>query len=362
MRKVLAAAGCLLVALVVTSVAPAARPAAAQSAPPAITIDPTSDTAATSGTWTIQVSGVRWAAGRVVSISFAGVGAGSATPASNGTFTTTITPARRTAGQYDVVASQNPCSPTAVCTVTASATFTAVPVLTLDPPCSTTGTPQTLTVSGAGWGPGFAVTVTYDVPSETIKTVSAGKDGTFSVTFDVTPPNRDVVVRAEQGRTESDVRVTWSRCPPPGVTTTSTTATTIPPITTAPVATTTTAPGTPTTSPVVTVPPTPGVVLTVVPSLGPPGFVALAKGTGFPPGPVSLAWVQGIGTFTATADATGAFETSVLVFPRDRLGPRLLVASGTVNASAPFLVVPSTVQPSGKDVAQITRTRRLLQR
>lgn len=363
MPKVLVAAGCLLVVLAVASAAPVVQPASAQSAPPTVALNPTSGTAATSGTWSIQVSGTRWASGRVVSVAFAGAAAGSVTPASNGTFTTTIAPARRTAGQYQVVASQNPCSPTAVCTQTASATFTAVPVLTLDPPCSTTGTSQTLTVSGSGWGPGFGVTVTYDEPSTTTKTVNATKEGTFSVAFDVTAPARDVVVRAEQGRTESDVSITWRPCPPPGSTTTSTTDTTIPSITTLPVTTTTTAPGTPVTSPVVTVPPTPGVVLTLVPPLGPPGFVAMARGTGFPPGPVSLAWVQGVGTFTATADATGAFETQVLVFPRDRLGPRLLVAtSGTVNASAPFLVVPSTVQPSGKDVAQINRSRRLLQR
>lgn len=362
MRKALVALACLTVTALASFAAP--DRVAAQSAPPAITLNPTSATAGTSGTWTIQVSGARWAAGRTVGITFAGVAAGSVTPASNGTFTTTITPARRTAGPYDVVASQNPCSPSAVCTITASATFTSVPTLTLDPSCSTAGTAQTLTVTGAGWGPGFAVTVTYDVPSTTTtKTVNAGKDGAFTVTFDVVPPDRDVVVRAEQGRTESDVRATWPRCPPPGVTTTTTTTTTIPSITTT---TSTTAPTgtTTTTSPVVTIPPPlPGVTLTVTPALGPPGFVATAHGSGFPPGPVVLAWTPGIGTFTATAGATGTFDVAVLVFPRDRLGPRQLVAtSGTVAASAPFLVVPSTIQPSGANVAQITRIRRFVQR
>jgi len=77
----------------------------------------------------------------------------------------------------------------------------------------------------------------------------------------------------------------------------------------------------------------------------------------------TLGWSPGIGIYSATAGPDGTFESSVLVMNRDVLGPRTLVAtSGGVAASASFLVVPSTVQPSGKDVAQITRVRRFLQR
>jgi hypothetical protein len=110
-------------------------------------------------------------------------------------------------------------------------------------------------------------------------------------------------------------------------------------------------------------PPTPGATLAVKPSLGTPGFVALVTGTGFAPGPVQLTWAPGIGSFAATAGPDGTFTAQVLVFPHDRLGPRTLVATGgAVTATAPFLVVPNTVHPSGKDVTQITRLRSFNQR
>lgn len=200
--------------------------------------------------------------------------------------------------------------------------------------------------------------------------------------------------------------------PPPDTTTTTTTAPSTPPrdttttvptttttranaptttfITIGPGTTTTTAPGATTTVPAVTtttevfeikpdesVPPlvavspttttlplsTPGAALVVVPPLGPPGFVTTARGSGFSPGPVSLRWAPGIGETEATAGEDGTFEARVLVFPRDRLGPRTLIASGgDAVATAPLLVVPSTVQPSAKVVTQITRLRRHVHR
>ena len=91
--------------------------------------------------------------------------------------------------------------------------------------------------------------------------------------------------------------------------------------------------------------------------------MASAEGTGFPPGAVSLSWEPGIGGSAATAGPDGTFRVPVLVMPRDRTGPRRLLATGVggATASADFLVVPSTVQPSGDDVTQI-RNRRLLHR
>jgi hypothetical protein len=42
----------------------------------------------------------------------------------------------------------------------------------------------------------------------------------------------------------------------------------------------------------------------------------------------------------------------MLILPRDRLGPRTFVAeSAGVSATAPFVVVPPSVAPSGGDVA-----------
>ena len=157
---------------------------------------------------------------------------------------------------------------------------------------------------------------------------------------------------------------------PPGATTTSTTVPdSVPDTTTTPTTrpsgggvVTTTSTSIPT---IVTIPPpTPGALLLVTPSLGPGGFVTTALGSGFPANqPVTLGWSPGIGIYSAMAGPDGTFTSPVLIMNRDVLGPRTLVAtSGGVSASASFLVVPSTVQPSGKDVAQITRVRRFLQR
>jgi uncharacterized repeat protein (TIGR01451 family) len=91
--------------------------------------------------------------------------------------------------------------------------------------------------------------------------------------------------------------------------------------------------------------------LTVTPPIGPPGFVTLATGTGFPRGAtVILVWRRGLGTTTVQADRNGRFDVFVLILPRDSVGPRLLVAlPGRLDAfratSARFLVVPSPQQP-----------------
>ena len=128
--------------------------------------------------------------------------------------------------------------------------------------------------------------------------------------------------------------------------------------------TTTTRRGTIVTTTTTTIPPpTAGATLIVNPAVGPTGLVTEARGTGFPPGPVALTWSRGIGAGEAIAGADGTFVTSMLLFPRDLLGPRQLVATGgTTTAVADFLVVPSSVQPSGRDVIQITNARRLVQR
>ncbi|MGI8791841.1 MAG: hypothetical protein ACR2H3_01455 [Acidimicrobiales bacterium] len=129
-------------------------------------------------------------------------------------------------------------------------------------------------------------------------------------------------------------------CPIVATTTTTSTSTTVPPTTTTtPVAATT---------------------LKAEPPLGPPGFVTVVSGTGFPAGPVLVRWEGGIGSVTANAAADGTFRTQLLVMPGDRIGPRAVVAKGgAVEQIAAFLVVPNTVSPSGRDVTQINRIRRL---
>lgn len=87
--------------------------------------------------------------------------------------------------------------------------------------------------------------------------------------------------------------------------------------------------------------------LEVDPPLGPPGFVATARGTSFPPSTrLTLTWDPGLGEVVVTTDAAGEFETSVLVLQRDRTGPRVLLATaGELTVEADFLVVRGTAQP-----------------
>jgi hypothetical protein len=125
--------------------------------------------------------------------------------------------------------------------------------------------------------------------------------------------------------------------PAPATTTTtstSTTATTVP--------ATTTVPGTP--------------VLTLVPPVGPPGTVVSVKGSGFAhDADVVLAWQPGIGAVTAHTDKDGNLAATILVIPRDLLGPRLILAKTSPPAQAKFTVEPATVEPGGSDVLVLFR-------
>ncbi|MEN3309514.1 MAG: hypothetical protein V7603_5716 [Micromonosporaceae bacterium] len=90
-------------------------------------------------------------------------------------------------------------------------------------------------------------------------------------------------------------------------------------------------------------------VLRVDPGIGPPGFVAVVTGAHFPPGvTVGLAWRPGISAPTRVAvRADGTFQTQLLVFHHDQLGPRAAVAGGAGfgPVTAAFLVVPPGQQP-----------------
>lgn len=251
------------------------------------------------------------------------------------------------------------------------------PVVTLNPSCRGS-TEQTLTVSASNFTPNSRGYVTFDPegPEQQSRIrIPIDAAGSFSAQFATTTSGRGVTIDVN----DLDgvfATVRWERCPPPGATTTSTTTTvadSVPDDTTTTSTTrpsggggpTTTAPSSTTIPTIVEIPPpTPGAALIVTPSLGPGGFVTTALGSGFPANqPVTLGWSPGIGIYSATARPDGTFTSSVLIMNRDVLGPRTLVAtSGGVSAIASFLVVPSTVQPSGKDVAQITRVRRFLQR
>jgi len=105
--------------------------------------------------------------------------------------------------------------------------------------------------------------------------------------------------------------------------------------------------------------------VTVSPTLGRPGSVVMVEGHGFLPGhTVTLHWAAAAGATGAAAPlspivttrAGGEGEigpTPLLVLPGDVVGPRLVQAEGDepgAVATAPFLVVPGTVQP------EVTRT------
>lgn len=98
------------------------------------------------------------------------------------------------------------------------------------------------------------------------------------------------------------------------------------------------------------------------PPIGPPGFVAMAVGTGFPPNAsiVDLNWASPalLSRLNASmkTDQFGSFRYPVLVLYHDLLGPRMLRAivanpfgegaGSAIEADAPFLVTPGRSQPS----------------
>jgi hypothetical protein len=107
---------------------------------------------------------------------------------------------------------------------------------------------------------------------------------------------------------------------------------------------------TPTTGPRPPGSPTPKI--TLLPQVGPPGTVVAVSGSGFPPNtPVTLGWQPGIGTAGVTTNPAGTFAGRlVLVFPKDQLGDRLMVAQA-FGATATFLAVPPSLSPGGKATA-----------
>jgi hypothetical protein len=123
-------------------------------------------------------------------------------------------------------------------------------------------------------------------------------------------------------------------------------------------------------------PPSPAVAASILlsPAIGSPGTVTMARGVGFPGGPVELRWVQDLGdpdgprplspVKVVVPDANGQLgPTPFLIFRGDVLGVRHLRATGAGGeelATARFLVVPGTAQPAGRDLVP-TLARRIPQ-
>ena len=361
---------------------------------PAITLNPASAPAGTSGTWSITVVGTGFPAGGHVRVKFDLQEFGVAIANRTGSFSLPITPGRRPAGTYTVEAlycGGGACFPPVL------ATFTSVPSMRAydQPSLATTGKELcgpagpgfnwSLHVSGAFWradGPGRIsnrVTVLFFRLTEVVARTSAtvGADGTWRVDSWAVPaqpaaPPGTYTVRGTDIHRQlkpdagSEVSLPWTV-----------------PCVTPPTVTRPKPPDPPVRNPdpprqpdppIVTVPPTvsdppkvtPQPVLACSPCLGPPGFVTQLAGAGFPAGAaVTLRWAPGLGDKVVVADAAGAFSTQMLVMPGDTLGPRQAtgeVAGGGPKAATPFLVVPLTVTPSGRDVAQLVRLTQMVHR
>ncbi len=334
-------------------------PTAAQADSPTISLSP--DCAPEGERESVQVTGRGWWPGDLVDIymdSTSGSRIGGATPDSSGNFSASVVTPARAGGYHRIVAANGyPNFQTADAGLRVPCTLQ--PRVGLTPTCAATGERE-LTVEGFDFPPRNDTRITFDAggSSEFEITSATDENGYAIETFAIaTNEEREyVVVVDDYGVYGATARAVYRvPCPPPTTTSSSSSTTTTTQPTTTTAATTTTT----TTIP----PPTPGATLSIVPPLGRPGFVAIARGEGFTPGPVTLEWEPGTGTTAAVAGDDGTFVTQVLIMPNDVLGLRTLIATGAVTtASAPFLVVPNSMKPAGRDVAQIVRAHRYLHR
>ncbi|MGH9177764.1 MAG: hypothetical protein ACRD0N_04325, partial [Acidimicrobiales bacterium] len=174
-------------------------PAASAQSQAAITLNPASAPAGTSGTWSITVNGTGFAPNGKVDVTFAGAVAGGTATNGQGMFSLPITPARRAGGSYPVVATQTVCGISCF-TVTATADFLSVPPMRAfdGPSFAATGEEQcgpagpgfnwSVQVSGSLWqgGATFQNTVTmvfYRLETVITRTTAAVSEvGTWLVT------------------------------------------------------------------------------------------------------------------------------------------------------------------------------------
>jgi hypothetical protein len=221
--------------------------------------------------------------------------------------TTQTTPATAptTAPTTQITAPSTKTKSTATATTPTVTTPTAPATVALSPAClepAANGNAR-VQVSGGGFAPG-PVEVLLDGSVAT--RAAADGAGTVGAEIELTPGTADHAVEVRQGRqqAETTLRVPCASHPR----------------------------------------------LRLDPAIGPPGFVTKAIGAGFPPNvQVTLSWTPGIGTQTVRTDDAGSFAVSVLVFPQDQTGARVLratpVSKGRFNrVDAEFLCVPGSVQ------------------
>ncbi|MGH9285378.1 MAG: hypothetical protein ACRD0M_06855 [Acidimicrobiales bacterium] len=366
-----------------------------QAAPPAITLNPASDGAGNSGTWMVAVTGSGFRADFDTGVVF-----GSEPPVqvvvrtnTKGQFSTVLAPPRGPGGGYLVRATQ-PCVTTAVACfpIQATATFTAVPTLraldqasfgtTRQERCGPPGPGREwlINVSGAFWRGDRERTIVLTFNSVANRapiasmSTSAGAANTFSVPLwrvPAQPAAADGTYAIVANDGDARAVLAWQvPCPPLATTTTPPTTeaptTSVGPTTSQPPAGRTTTSLGPTTTAPPDRPPAAQPVLSCTPCVGAGGLVVQVNGQGFAASsPVVLRWSPGLGEATAFTDAAGGFGAPVLILARDVPGPRQLITTdGAGNvASVDVVVVPSTVEPSGRLGPGFSlRTTQLLQR
>jgi hypothetical protein len=222
------------------------------------------------------------------------------------TQTTTATPTTQTTATTAPTTAPTTHATTATTTTTTTTTPSGPVTLAISPTCLETDAAGTSRVqlTGGGFAPGpLQVLVDGKVATQ----ASAGGGGGFTAEVEVVAGSAGHAIEARQGTRTADatLQVPCSSHPK----------------------------------------------LRVSPAIGPPGTVAQARGTGFPPNArVRLSWSLGVGSSTVRSDAHGAFHTSVLIFPQDPTGARALRArpvakSAFTGVQVAFLCVPGSEQP-----------------
>jgi hypothetical protein len=328
----------------------------------------------------------------VVYLYFASVAQGITDEDANGHFKTVITPNRPAAGLYLVradsmgqsfskpfrlpcpsIALDPNCGPVGARPETYSIKVTGYDFYGTPSPTTTQPPPviKSQPFSAAAAGPGSGAPSPRGATAGNTVTIVFGKTDTFTAVVDASGTFSTVITPLRRPASTYAVVATDSAgfggqspggfvvpCPSVPTVTQPTTGTTRPTGTTT-ATTPPTAP--PTTAPPVTGVPGPTPTVSCSPCVGTPGLVTLVAGSGFGPGTsVNVRWEPGLGSVVVTADPAGGFRTSMLVFPRDQLGPRLIIAEGPGGSSqVAFLAVTPSVNPSGRDV-QIQGVRRLV--
>lgn len=204
--------------------------------------------------------------------------------------------------------------------------------------------PPTLKVTGTGFDPRTEVGLSTSGTADGFAWTDGGGSFQASVPADDLPCGRSPVVAVERvrlpvpPRAEGPVTVRCARV--------------------------TAGPATPDPAPETV--PARGPVLVVRPGVAATGSTVRVEGRGFTPnGTVRLTWQletlrPGLGTAQATADETGSFSTTMLVFVKDQVGRRRVLAaesepSPVTAVSETVLAVRGSIQPGRQSTADIAR-------